>query len=154
MQDRNSLSYQQMKQGQLKSKSTWIGVGVILLCSVGFVIYGCRDSHISLNQNNMKINGIYNAEIGYNDILQINLVQNLPEIETRTNGFSFMHYDKGHFDLSGVGNAELWVNLHTPPFLYLKMKDGETFYMNYSKPEKTRKLYSELKNKVPGSIFH
>lgn len=152
--DRFSLNYQFNKRNQLKSKRTWIGVGFILLCIVGLNVYGCLDANISLNQNNLKVHGIYWAEIGYKKISQINLVQNLPEIETKTNGFAFMHYDKGHFELHGVGYAELWVDVDTPPFLHIKTKDGKTFYLNYSNAEKTRKLYGELKTKVSLLIFH
>lgn len=56
--DRSSLECRQMKKNQLKSKSSRIGLGIILLCVVGFSIYQCRDSRISLNRDNIRIDGI------------------------------------------------------------------------------------------------
>ncbi|MBE0651470.1 MAG: hypothetical protein IH595_11610 [Bacteroidales bacterium] len=134
-----------------KSKNTWFGMAAILLVVAGFMIYQNRDSNVTLTNENMTIHGLYSAEISYAEISEVNLVQSLPIIKLRTNGYSFLNYAKGYFRLADVGKAELFVNLKTPPFIHVKTKDGKVFYLNFSDPQKTQDLYSKLKTKLAGN---
>ena len=134
-----------------KSKNTWFSLAAVLLIILGFMFYQNRDSRISLNQDNLMIHGIYRARISYTEISQLSLVQDLPRIETRTNGYAFLNYDKGYFRLAGIGKAELFVNVSKPPFIHLKTKDGSVFYLNYSDAQKTRDLFDKIQKKKAGN---
>lgn len=125
-------------------------LGSVLLIVAAFLIYTSRDINVTLNQGNMKIEGIFSARITYSEISQMDTVAVMPEIESKT-GFAFAGHYKGYFQLQGLGKTEIFVNLNTPPFIRLKMKDGEVFYLNHSDPEKTIKLYKNLQGKMPGN---
>lgn len=131
----------------LKSRNTWYMLGSVLLIVAAFLIYTSRDINVTLNQGNMKIEGIFSATITYSEISQMDTVAVMPEIESKT-GFAFAGHYKGYFQLQGLGKTEIFVNMNHPPFIHIEMKDGEIFYLNHSDPEKTRQLYNELQVKV------
>ena len=142
------LEYLQYQRRQYIGKYTWIGIPVLILVLLGYNFYQNPDSTITLNHNGLQVHSIYGAKISYREITQMNLVRNLPKIKSKTNGLSLFHYDKGHFELNKVGKAELWISLDNPPFLHLKTKAGQTFYMNFANPKKTRYLYYILKKEM------
>ncbi len=134
----------------INSKTTWYGLGIVFLILIGFIIYSSTDVKITLKANELRIRGLYPVGIKYSEILQLEKVTSMPDVETKTGGFAFAGHFKGYFRLNGLGKTEIFVNVNTPPFIHLKLKDGEVFYLNYSDPQKTLELYSELQAKVAG----
>ncbi len=55
--------------------------------------------------------------------------------------------------MKGIEDALLFVDIETPPFIYIKLKEKSVF-INYRDSNKTLVLFDKIKLKVSGIIFH
>lgn len=130
---------------------TMIVVGVI----VAIILYsGMKAPTTHFEDNKMEISSTgYNIEFKYSDIIKVDTIHSLPEILSRTNGFGAKPIFKGHFKMKGIEDALLFVDIETPPFIYIKLKEKSVF-INYRDSNKTLVLFDKIKLKVSGIIFH
>jgi hypothetical protein len=85
----------------------------------------------------------YGQEYPWSDVTDIGLEPRLPRILARTNGFAAAGLLRGHFRVQGLGAGKLFVNLGTPPFVLVRLREGFVV-VNLETAEKTRELYEEL----------
>ena len=77
------------------------------------------------------------------DIESVTLVDNLPRILRRTNGFSSGGLLRGNFLLEEWGRGKLFINRNSPPYLVVRTRD--TFVVvNFEAAARTRELYGQL----------
>ena len=85
----------------------------------------------------------YGTAIPLADIEHVELVDTLPAIQRRTNGFAAGGLLRGHFRLAQWGNGQLFINRDVPPYLVVRSHD--TFVVvNYEDPARTRQVYERL----------
>lgn len=131
-------------------KRTKIFVGVICgfliltTIGIGFLIYySNKPAEFDLGDEYFQIKGIYGETIQIEDISDISLSDELPNIIFKNNGYSMGSIKKGNFKLESIGNAKLFVDTSVPPFIYIKRND--TFViLNCEEEKQTRILYQEL----------
>jgi hypothetical protein len=133
--------------------SAKIVVGIIvisLLVLLGFVgsmlFKDMQPITVSLEPDSLRIDGSYGQEILYTDILEIQIIDALPEIQRRTNGSAAGTVLRGHFLLSQVGQAMLYLDREKPPFIYLATSE-QKIYLHAATPELTRDLFDSLSAK-------
>lgn len=91
----------------------------------------------------------YGQEYPWSDVTDIRLEPRLPRILARTNGFAAAGLLRGHFRVQGLGAGKLFVDLRTPPFVLVRLREGFVI-VNLETAEKTRALYEELIRAHPG----
>jgi hypothetical protein len=90
----------------------------------------------------------YGQEYPWSDVTDIGLEPRLPRILARTNGFAASGILRGHFRVQGLGAGKLFVDLGTPPFILVRLREGFVI-VNLETAEKTRALYEELIRACP-----
>jgi hypothetical protein len=91
----------------------------------------------------------YGQQYPWSDVADIRLEPRLPRILARTNGFAAAGVLRGHFRVQGLGAGKLFVDLGTPPFVLVRLREGFVI-VNLETAEKTRALYEELTRTHPG----
>ncbi len=129
-----------MKMGQK------ITIGIISLVTVGvigMVLYGLVPTKYVLNEDSLTIKGMYGESISYKDMKKVELVESLPEIKVRTNGYALNDVLKGHFKLEQLGKAKLFIQFGNPPYIIIHTDKG---YLIINEPDraKTSQLYEEI----------
>jgi hypothetical protein len=120
---------------------------LVLFGFVGSMIFKeMQPISVSLEENSLRIDGSYGQEILYTNIQEIQIIDTLPEIQRRTNGSAAGTVLRGHFLLSEVGQAMLYLDREKPPFIYLATSE-QKIYLNTVSPELTRDLFDSLSAK-------
>jgi hypothetical protein len=136
--------------GTMKRKSKILIWGIctfLLLTTVGVSVmlyYSYQPTDFVIENNVLHIKGLYGEEIPLSDISELSLRYDLPEITSRTNGFSLGSVKKGHFRLKSLGKAKLFLDASQPPFIYL-MRNGQPVIFNCWEKEETENLFRKLK---------
>jgi hypothetical protein len=91
---------------------------------------------------------LYGTTLPATEIAAIVLEPGLPRILTRTNGFAAAGVLRGHFRLEGLGDGRLYVDVHHPPYLLVRLREGYVF-LNFPEPDRTRAIYEEAARRWP-----
>lgn len=87
-------------------------------------------------------------EIKTNEIKTIQLVDKLPEISIRTNGFALQTIKKGYFKTANGEKIKLLINTDKQPIIYITTTDNQNIYYS-SKNESNLIILNELKQILP-----
>ncbi|HEY4599949.1 MAG TPA: DUF3784 domain-containing protein [Cerasibacillus sp.] len=110
-----------------RKRATWT-TAIISIVTLGFIIaifvVGYIDNEIKVNQDIFEITGMYGLELDIDDIEHITLLDELPEVIMKTNGFATTNLLKGRFQLvEPYGTCTLFIQKRTNPVLYIQTKD-------------------------------
>lgn len=132
--------------GKLKTSVIFI-IGSIMLVffvAVGSIIYGSMDNKVTINEKYIEIRGTYGVKLDMAEIKEISLVNTIPDVKRKTNGFNFGNILKGNFELNEIGIVKLYIYRGAAPYIYIKY--GNTYViLNFKDSSKTQDLYSEMK---------
>ncbi|WP_187177689.1 PH domain-containing protein [Algoriphagus sp. AK58] len=117
----------------------------ILTFAFGLVAYGLIPGKTVITGDVVKFTGMYGIELNLSDIEQVQLINKIPKIKSRTNGLSAFGVKKGHFNLEGYGKSRLLVESSQPPFLLITTKSQETVISNSKNPEDTKAVFEKIK---------
>lgn len=115
-------------------------VGVIIMA---LILYGAREPKIEVENNRVRIKGMYGTTIDKEDIVQLSIEDSLPRILRRTNGMELVHILRGRFILEDIGKAVLLINEKSSPYIFIETEDRH-YIINYKDPNKTMELYNKL----------
>jgi len=91
---------------------------------------------------------MYPADISNYTIESIDLVEKLPKILIKTNGYGGINTWKGLFRIEGRRRAVLYTENHNKgPFIKIQTT-SDVVYINMEDANKTRQLFEEMKNNV------
>ncbi|MFE8700302.1 DUF3784 domain-containing protein [Cytobacillus sp. FJAT-54145] len=132
-----------------KRKRSYI-FSTILFCVVisGVSIlysYGYRDFDLVLREDSFEVSGMYGDEWTYNDIVQVELLEEMPNIKWKENGFGLSTRAKGHFDVDGHGSSLLFIHKDSSPYLYIKLENHKDIFINTSNSDEILDWYEKLK---------
>jgi hypothetical protein len=116
---------------------TIIGVGYLLL--IGF-----KDNPFVVKKDLIEIEGFYGIEIKKGDLETVAVVDQLPPISTKSNGFAAGGYSKGNFKTKAGTKVKLFTTSNAKPYLFLKTKNGEVYYSSTEVPAQA--LMEKIKN--------
>ncbi len=128
-----------------KTKLTYVILGIVITFVIGIITYGFIPSKTLFSIDSVRFSGMYGFEINISEIDSVNLVDNIPTIKLRTNGFSFGVVKKGFFNLDKYGKSRLLINSDIPPYLIISKTDGEKTIMNFKDKTETEKTYNQIK---------
>ncbi|MBM7097988.1 DUF3784 domain-containing protein [Bacillus sp. H-16] len=142
------LSKLDNSKNKKRDLSILIGTFAFVILLIGaFLFEGEREPRLTVSNESVSVTGIYGVEWPLEDIKDIALVEDLPAIRSRTNGYSFMERRRGHFSLEGLGRGRLFVHTGTAPFLYME-KDGDFLFVNSKDPGETEQWFYQIREVI------
>jgi len=140
--------YGRMRHGALKKITVPVGITIISLIFVAVLLfYSIQPTEITISDDGIKIHGMYGDFYTWDSIEKVELNENLPTIERRTNGSAVGSKLKGHFRTKELGPVKLFVDTEKPPFIYLVTNDRIIIF-NMTNKDETSVIYREMLNKI------
>lgn len=117
---------------------------IIIALIIITISLALKPAKVIINENHIKISGIYGAEIRYEDIHDLQLAEQLPRIISRTNGIDLFGLSRrGIYQLEDLGRTRLISFSQGGPFILINT-GNEWIVINYDKPGETEDLYTRL----------
>ena len=125
------------------------GIVLFVVAWIGWSFYAYSQPP-SVDISGFRFNvgtGLHGADVALADIESVTLVDELPRILRRTNGFSSGGLLRGNFTLDQWGGGKLFINRNSPPYLVVRARD--TFVVvNFEDAARTRELHARLTARV------
>jgi hypothetical protein len=132
------------KRSYIISTSLLVGMSIF----IGVLMFlGYQDYQLLTKKNSFEITGIYGDQWLYEDIEKIELMEDLPQVTLRQNGFGLATMAKGVFRVKGYGSSLLFIKKDSSPYLYIELKNKKIF-INSDDSKQTRGWYEELSQKT------
>ena len=122
---------------------------VVLIFVAALMFFSSRPTTVTFLETGIQIHGMYGDVYTWESIEAVELMEELPTIEMRTNGSALGSNLKGHFRTSELGSVKLFVNTRKPPFIYLETDGGITIF-NLNDLDATQAAFNELLTSWPG----
>lgn len=138
------------KPNKSSLKGNWVVIPVIsaaILFTFGLIVYASFSTKIEIGNENLKITGIYSTEIEISSIETVELVESLPRITLKTNGFNFGKILKGNFKTEEYGVVKLYLESFDEPSLLIVYDDGKRVYINLKKFD-SKEAYKAILNQL------
>ncbi|MFS4415107.1 DUF3784 domain-containing protein [Maribacter sp. 2307ULW6-5] len=140
--------------GNTKKKAPVLVLLVLLLTlafTAGLFYLGYSENSIQISGDGIIIAGMYGETIAPEQIRDIQLVQELPPIAIKTNGFAVGHLKKGHFGTAHGEEVKLLLNAPAREYLLITTKDGgKTYYT--AKNGGHLAIWRQLKERFPDLV--
>lgn len=135
----------------INPKKNKIAIFILIGCLIfisGLLSTSFKENKLEYNSNKIEIKGEYGESFTPTEIQSIELVDQLPEISIRTNGFSLGEVRKGYFKTKEGEKIKLMINAEHPPYLLFTKANGEKIYYS-AKKDSNEIIFSELKKVLP-----
>jgi len=143
----NKFSKENSKKQDIK---TYIVMGVMLLLAV-FISFefksSLNDNEINIANDTITISGSYGMEIKINDVKSIQLINELPKIASKINGFALDKVKKGYFSTDKGEKVTLLINSLKSPFLLITTTENKRIFYT-SKNKSMVDIYTMLTKKI------
>ncbi len=124
---------------------------LVLLVSLVLVIYlmfeGNQEHDLMITEESVQVKGMYGEQIYFEDIATVKLLDQLPELTKKSNGFAMGSVRKGYFKTAGNEKVKLLLHGDQLPLIFIQKTDGTKVYYS-SKSSNNRSLYQILEQKV------
>lgn len=140
------------KQYQTDYKTGLILLAIVALigfASIILVLYGVQPASVEINPQYINISGIYGRRISFNRIENVSLINDIPEIEIKINGFNAGNVRKGKFKLNNIGKGIIFLEDDVGPFIFIETQ-SEYYIINQKDKNRTQKLYEEIIKQLHG----
>jgi hypothetical protein len=118
-----------------------------LIFVAGIFVVGLKEDKMIIGENEIVIKGFYGEKILFSEIASLKMVDNIPSVSIRTNGFSAGKVNKGYFKTNEGEIVKLILNEHQLPCLQIIKKDGRKIFFSARK-ESNESIYSALIQKI------
>lgn len=109
-----------------------------------------RPPRVELSADAFSVgSAMYSVDVPLTAITSVSLLERLPRIRRRTNGFALGHTLRGHFRLDQLGDGRLFIAAGHAPYVLVRTRDSYII-VNFEEPERTRALYERLQTRVDG----
>jgi hypothetical protein len=141
------LIYLSKYEIQAKRKRSYIISSVLAFIIIGFVgglsFLGYQDFELKTSQESFEITGMYGSVWSYEEIQSVELLDEMPEVTLKQNGFGLSTMSKGQFKVKNYGSSTLFIHKGSSPYLYIEL-EGKKIFINSKNPEQTKKWYTQL----------
>ena len=119
------------------------GILIVVIGIVGTLQFsGTSNINLKLKQDEIEVDGMYGFKIKKQNITKVSLVNELPLISYKSNGFAAGNYAKGSFKTKNGQTVKLFVDKEAKPILMFETTEGDIFY-NLG-DEEINKLYKKI----------
>lgn len=143
--ERYSLSAAYARQHRL---ALWILLACLVLL-VGMFYWGFRENELQLQADRLEFTGMYGETVAVGAISGIALVDSLPPIRRRTNGFRLGKVRKGYYQTERKAAIKLLVHREQGPYLLLERTEGTPLYFAPEQPGGARRAYEQIRRAFP-----
>ncbi|RKQ33448.1 DUF3784 domain-containing protein [Oceanobacillus halophilus] len=147
------IGYIYIQKYELKERrqSAYLSSAITAFITIGIVGYilgrGFIANDLIINEEQIEITGPYGIEFKIEEIQEIELIEDIPEINLRTNGYAFGERLIGNFDLEEYGGGKLYIHGENKPYLLIDL--NETYFIINSKDStETERWYNEITKKL------
>ena len=117
-------------------------IGVVILAVVvlgvgGMLVYGYQDNQLEISSEELIFSGMYGLEIQKGAVAELRILDRLPKITKRTNGFATQHMLKGKFRTADGKKVHLILNARQGPFLEINRSKKPTVYFSLEQNSQT-----------------
>ena len=137
--------YNQNKRSELSKKGVPIFLGILSAAIAIGLFSSSSESKVIFSDDNIEFTGDYGIIIKESQIKEVKLLNEIPSIHRKINGFNFGDIMKGNFLLSKFGKCQLFIRLSNPPYLYVELKYGGKILFNSRDSLYTKEVYEKLK---------
>lgn len=135
-----------------KKQKIMISVSIcIMLTLFIFIVFNLetvlKNNEIIFNDNKIEITGEYGTEINRKEIKSIELIDKVPEIVSKTNGFSLATIKKGDFKTKDKKKVKLLINSQNSPIILLTTTDNQQIYYS-SKDKSNKEIFNKLSREI------
>ena len=131
-----------------KRKRSFLISSSLFIATIGFVVglytLGTQDYEIKFTHETFEITGMYGDKWNLSTIQTVKLLDEMPPVSGKINGFGLSTLAKGRFTVEGYGNSILFVRKQSSPYVYVQLSD-ENIFINGETPEETKEWYDQLK---------
>ncbi len=128
-----------------------VGLTTLLVVGAAFWLQ-VRPPTVTVRVDGVEIESLfYKAAFTPGEITTVSLEPALPRVLVRTNGFAAAGILRGHFEVEGLGQGRLFVDVGSSPFIFVGLREGFVF-VNYSDPERTQALFDEITRVLPDRV--
>ena len=118
---------------------------------IGFILglsyIGYQPNELVVKDDSFEITGMYGNEWSLANIEKVELVNEVPKVNYKENGFGMGNLSKGHFHVDTFGNSLLFIR-HRSPYLLIVLKE-KAIFINGENGEQTESWYQQLTAKLP-----
>ncbi len=133
-----------LRKGAFKEFIIPVVIGVVTLVFVGVLLFfSSQSTKVTVLEEGLEIQGMYGDVYTWESIRYVELIEELPTIELRTNGSALGSNLKGHFRTTELGSVKLFVDTSKPPFIYLETDEGNIIF-NLENEKTTREMFEEI----------
>ena len=127
------LSKYELKHKRKKSYIISISLFVLVVGGVSaLMIFTYQDYEVTLDNDQLEITGMYGQQLPIDDLKSVELLDEMPEIEFKTNGVGVGTLAKGHFNVKGYGNSLLYIHSDSLPIILIQTNENPIFLNNQS----------------------
>lgn len=141
----NAQRFDHNKNKTKKTRLTYYILGFVIAFVIGFITYGYVPSKVVISKDLIKLTGMYGFEMSTSEINNVELMDRIPTIKMRTNGFSLGNIHKGTFILDEFGKCRLLLHSSNPPYLIMSRTDGNKIIINFRNIAETQKIFKNIK---------
>lgn len=121
---------------------------VVVIGALGVLEYiAYQDYELIARGQSFEITGVYGDEWPYQEVTKVELLDEMPEVTFKQDGFGMSTIAKGRFKVKDYGSSLLFIRKETSPILYIEMGKKKIF-INAKTPEQTTEWFEELKSKT------
>ncbi|WP_078427733.1 DUF3784 domain-containing protein [Alkalihalobacterium alkalinitrilicum] len=122
------ISKLEVKRTRKRNNVFLVGTMVFTFGIIGVAFYvGYSENELTVSDKTVQISGVYGVEWSLEELTNIEMVEQLPKVQVRTNGFSLGERLKGRFRLEGMGNGRLFLYRNHPPYLFIEKGEDYLF---------------------------
>ncbi|MEI6060985.1 MAG: DUF3784 domain-containing protein [Bacteroidota bacterium] len=132
-------------------KRNRIGIAILiatLVFVVALLFVGFKENKITITPGKISIEGMYGENLLASEIESVSIVDSLPEITLRTNGFALGNIRKGYFRTDKGERIKLLLNANHKPFLLILKKTGEKVYYSAA-GNRNKAIFAEIQAGLP-----
>jgi hypothetical protein len=144
----NAQRFDKNKDKAKRVKLTYVILGLVAVFVIGLFTYGYLPSKAVISDNKIKFSGMYGIELNVTDIEYVELLDMIPDVKTRTNGFSSGLVKKGFFNLDNFGKTRLLISSNKSPYLIITKNNSDKIIVNFKDKTETKKLFGEIKTLI------
>ena len=106
-----------------------------------------EEAEIMITDGVLEITGQYGVSSSLEDIEEVRLQEEIPEIGRKVNGAGLGSIRKGDYEVEGMGTCRLFLHAESGPYLYIKT-EGKYLIVNYADAQKTEDAYERLQDQL------
>ncbi|SEJ76253.1 PH domain-containing protein [Bhargavaea ginsengi] len=142
------LSRREVPHKRKRSLLISVIMTVVVIGGTAVLLFiGAKQPDVTFGESAIEVSGMYGERILYQDIRSAELLDTMPTVRYKENGFGFADYAKGRFSVEGHGSSLLFVDTEQSPILLIETTDRPVFITG-GNPEETESWYRELGQRI------